>query len=486
LQNAHSYTVLIVDDEPGNVESLSRIFQREGYNVLTATHGREGLDLVRQHPIDVVLCDIMMPQMDGLSLLKAIKAISAHTEVITMTAYGSIERAVEAIKQGAYDFITKPLKRRDILKLVEKALDRSSLLQENQHLRQRLQDIEETPLIVGQSPALRRTMDIVKQAAPTDATVLIQGESGTGKELIARELHRLSHRGHQKFVALNCAAFPETLLDSELFGYEKGAFTGANNAKPGRFELAHGGTLFLDEIGEIVPSVQVKLLRVLQNRRIERLGGTLSTPIDIRLIAATNKNLRQEVKQGRFREDLYYRLHVIEIHIPPLRERPDDIPLLAQHFLDKYAQKNRKPLLHLEKETIEILKQYAWPGNVRQLENVIERAVVLAPSTHIKPSDLPTEVHQTNTDGNYFIIPFGTPLDEIERHVISETLRRTDGDKKLTAQLLGVATRTIYRKIEAFQDGDKKTDDEKPLPIDESEETDLPVHPNDAPDASLP
>lgn len=461
MQNATNYTVLIVDDEPGNVESLSRIFQREGYNVLTASDGREGLDLVRQHPVDVVICDIMMPQMDGLSLLKAIKAISSHIEVITVTAYGSIERAVEAIKQGAYDFITKPLKRRDIVRVVEKALDRSSLLQENQVLRQRLQDIEETPLIVGQSPALRRTMDIIKQTAPTEATVLIQGESGTGKELIARELHRLSHRCNQKFVAINCAAFPETLLDSELFGYEKGAFTGATAAKPGRFETAHGGTLFLDEIGEIMPTVQVKLLRVLQSRRIERLGGTVSTPIDIRLIAATNKTLRQEVKEGRFREDLFYRLNVIEIHVPALRERPDDIPLLTQHFLTKYAAKNRKPQLHMEKDTLDILKQYAWPGNVRQLENVIERAVVLAPGPSIKPSDLPPEVHQSNTEGNYFVIPFGTPLDEIERHVISETLRRTEGDKKLTAQLLGVATRTIYRKIEAFQEEEKRQDDDK-------------------------
>jgi two-component system response regulator HydG len=412
---------------------------------------------------------MMMPQMDGMALLKAIKAIAPQIQVITVTAYGSIERAVEAMKQGAYDYITKPLKRRDIVKVVEKALERGSLLQENQSLRQRLHELEETQVIVGQSPALRRTLEIVKQAAPTEATVLIQGESGTGKELIARQLHALSHRSQKRFVALNCAAFPETLLDSELFGYEKGAFTGASQTKPGRFEIAHGGTLFLDEIGELQLNVQVKLLRVLQSRRIERLGGTSSTPIDIRLIAATHRTLSEEIRKGRFREDLFYRLNVIELRVPPLRERPDDIPLLANHFLEKYTKKNRREVLSFERETLDILKAYAWPGNVRQLENVVERAVVLTTSETIKPSDLPPEIHQSNTDGNYFVIPFGTPLEEIERHVISETLRRTEGDKKLTAQLLGVATRTIYRKIGAFQEEDRPSGSTKPAPHEEED-----------------
>jgi len=470
VNTERSNTLLIVDDEKSNVESLSRIFDREGFRVLKANNGREGLDLLRQEKVDIVVSDMMMPHMDGLELLKAAKTISPRTEVIMITAYGSIERAVEAMRLGAYDFITKPLKRREITKVVEKALEKVSLIQENRVLRKRIKDLEAPRLIIGQSSALRRTLEIVEQAAPTSATVLIQGESGTGKELIARELHRQSNRAEKPFIAVNCAAIPETLIDSELFGYEKGAFTNAYQAKPGRFEIASGGTLFLDEIGELPPTVQVKLLRVLQERQIERLGGTQSTPIDIRLLTATLRNLEEEVKAGRFREDLFYRLHVIEIHVPPLRERPEDIPLLAQYFLDKYAEKNGKPSLQIPSETMELLQKFHWPGNVRQLENVMERAIVLSPGPKLQPADLPSNIHQSKTDGNFFVIPFGTPLEEIERHVISETLRRTEGDKKLTAQLLGIATRTVYRKLEAFQDEKKPEQESTPSPNTDTED----------------
>ncbi len=446
MNEEHIPQILIVDDEPANVESLTRILKRENYKLFQALNGKEALDIMREEEIDLVITDLMMPKMDGLELLKAIKAISSYTEVIVITAYGSIERAVEVIKEGAYDFVIKPLKRRDIVKTVKKALEKVSLLQENKRLKSYLKDFTEPLLIVGKSPAMRQTMELVRQAAPTSVTVCIQGENGTGKELIAREIHKLSPRRNNKFVAINCGAFPETLLDSELFGFEKNAFTGAKTRKKGRFEMANGGTLFLDEIGELSLSAQVKLLRVIQERTIERLGGTESTPIDIRLLTATNRDLEEEVKAGRFREDLYYRLNVLEIRVPPLRERPDDILILAQHFLEKYSKIHNKPVLSIPPETRELLQNYDWPGNVRQLENVMQRSIILASGPELKPEDLPQQIHRKKTDGNFFVIPFGTPLDEIERYIINETLRRT-GSKKLTAQLLGIATRTIYRKI---------------------------------------
>lgn len=450
MSEAPLATILVVDDEQGNLDSLKRIFQREGYEVFTAANGRLGLDCLRENSINLVLCDVMMPHMDGLELLKAIKTIAPQTEVIMMTAYGNIERAVEAMKGGAYDFLTKPLKRRDIVRVVGKALEKVNLVQENRRLRDRLEQVD-TPLIVGNSTAIRRALETARQAASSNATILLHGESGTGKELFARELHRHSPRRDKRFVAVNCAAIPDTLLDSELFGHEKGAFTGAATARKGRFELASGGTLFLDEIGELPASAQVRLLRVLQEKQVDRLGGSDPVDIDLRLVTATHRDLREEVEKGQFREDLFFRINVIDIPIPPLRERPEDIPLLANHFLKLYAQSDNRETPHLSTETMEILQNYSWPGNVRQLENLMQRLVVLVRSDTVEPSDLPQEIHQSKTRGNYFLIPFGTSLEEIERHVISETLRRTNGDKKLTSQLLGVATRTIYRKMEAFQ-----------------------------------
>ncbi|MEM1009682.1 MAG: sigma-54 dependent transcriptional regulator, partial [Myxococcota bacterium] len=390
--------LLIVDDEKGNIDSLRLIFQREQCEVSTASSGKEALSHLRAQEFDLVITDMMMPNMDGLQLLRAIKAMAPHTQVITVTAYGSIEKAVEAMRQGAYDFITKPLKRREIVKVVNKALERGALLQENARLRQQLHHAQQ-PTIVGQSAALRRTLDIAKQAAPSLASVLIHGENGTGKELIARELHRQSPRHNKPLVDLNCAAFPETLIESELFGHKKGTFTGAHADKPGRFERAHRGTLFLDEIGELQPHVQIKLLRVLSSRQVQRLGELEPRPIDIRLISATNRDLRQEIAKGRFREDLFYRLNVIEIHVPPLRERQEDIPLLANHFLQHYAAQNQRPAPILQAETLEQLQHYNWPGNVRQLENVMHRAAVLSQNQQITPQDLPSEIHHSHIQG---------------------------------------------------------------------------------------
>src|SRR3954468_10551235 len=369
--------VLVVDDEPAIVESLTKIFKREGLTVLSATDGTAGLDVLRKHRVGVLLTDLMMPNTSGMDLLRAAKTIAPETEVVLMTAYGTVETAVDAMKEGAYDFVTKPLKRAHVVRIVRNALEKQSLLVENRSLKAQLAE-KRRRAIIGTSLAWRRTMDIVMQASPSEATVLLLGESGTGKELLARAVHENSARAKGAFVAVNCAAIPESILEGELFGYEKGAFTGATTARDGRFEAANGGTLFLDEIGEISRHVQVKLLRVLQEGEIERLGGGgKSRRIDVRIVAATNVNLAEEVKAGRFREDLYYRLNVIPVNVPPLRDRRDDVSLLAQHFVQVYAEKNGKSISGCTPAALTRLSEYGWPGNVRELENTIERAVVL-------------------------------------------------------------------------------------------------------------
>jgi two-component system response regulator HydG len=398
-----------------------------------------------------------------MDLLRAAKTIAPETEVVLMTAYGTVETAVDAMKEGAYDFVTKPLKRAHVVRIVRNALEKQSLLVENRSLKAQLAE-KRRRAIIGTSLAWRRTMDIVMQAAPSEATVLLLGESGTGKELLARALHENSARARgsreagrdaSPFVPVNCAAIPESILEAELFGYEKGAFTGAATARDGRFEAAHGGTLFLDEIGEISRHVQVKLLRVLQEGEIERLGGGgKSRRIDVRIVAATNVNLAEEVKAGRFREDLYYRLNVIPVSVPPLRDRRDDIPLLAQHFVQVYAEKNGKAISGCSPAALERLTEYGWPGNVRELENAIERAVVLtrAGNSVIDEDALPREIRDATpgtASASSLTFPIGMPLAEIEMRVIHETLRHTRNDKRLTAKLLGIATRTIYRRLEA-------------------------------------
>ena len=444
-------SIIIVEDDTTNRESLAKVFKREKFRVLTASGGKEALDILRKEPVNLILTDLMMDEMDGLALLKAAKTIVPEVEVVLMTAYGTIEKAVEAMKEGAYDFIAKPFKRINIIKVVRKALEKQLLLLENKILRAEVAQNRTRQSIIGVSPAMNRTMEMVNQAAPSAATVLIHGESGTGKELIARAIHQNSPRFNKAFIAFNCAAFPETLIESELFGHEKGAFTGAVGRKEGRFELANMGTLFLDEVGEMTLPVQVKLLRVLQEGEFERLGGVHTLRVDVRLVVATNKNLLEEVRAGRFREDLYYRMNVINIEIPPLRERKEDIPLLVQHFLRVFSEKNNRPLLTLSRDAMEVLGECGWPGNVRELENTVERAVVMTKGETIKPEDLPVELSRQSHFGRYVTIPIGTPLSEIEYHVIRETLRRTKGDKKMAAQLLGIATRTIYRKLDAAQ-----------------------------------
>jgi two-component system response regulator HydG len=450
-------TVLVVDDDQANLESVARIFQHEGLSVLTAPDGRAGLEALRRPEVKVLVTDLMMPGLDGQELLKASRAMRPDVEVVLMTAYGTVETAVSAMKDGACDFITKPLKRHALVRTVSKALEKQALLAENEQLKAKLAELGAPGgrTLVGQSPAFRAMVDTLRQAAPSSATVLLLGQSGTGKELAARALHEYSARARQAFIAVNCAALPESILEAELFGVERGAFTGAVARKEGRFERADRGTLFLDEIGELTLSAQVKLLRVLQEGEIERLGGTHTVKVDVRLIAATHKDLTREVAEGRFREDLYYRLNVVEIRIPALASRREDISLLADHFLRRFAAKNAKSVKGFTADALEALENYAWPGNIRELEHAVERAVVLSRTEMLAAADLPETV-QNGPRGaaGQLLITIGTPMDEIERRVIHETLRHTQGDKTLAARLLGIAARTIYRKLEREQDKD--------------------------------
>ncbi|MEQ1504760.1 MAG: sigma-54 dependent transcriptional regulator [Myxococcota bacterium] len=446
-------TVLVVDDDEANRVTMERILSREGYRVVHADSGRAAMERLRDERVDLVLTDLKMPGMSGIDLLKAARKVDPDVEVVVMTAYGTVETAVEAMKEGAYDFVSKPLKRLELAGAVSKALEKRKLQVENRRLREQLAAIGEGE-IVGRSDAMRALLDEVEQVAPSDATVLLTGESGTGKSRLARLLHRMSRRRDARFVALNCGAIPETLLESELFGYEKGAFTGAVARKEGRYDLAKGGTLFLDEITETKPAVQVRLLRVLQDGEYERVGGTETLTADVRAVAASNRDIRVEVAEGRFREDLFYRLNVIPLHVPPLRDHAEDVPLLAQHFLARFVTKNAKHLEGFTPEALEVLAAYRWPGNVRELENAVERAVVLCRGDRIGVEDLPVALRVGANDRKRITFEVGTPLKVIERRMIEETLRYCNGDKSLAASLMGITSRTIYRREAEWGDDD--------------------------------
>ena len=442
-------TLLIADDDPGLRESLERTLTREGFRVILASDGRGALERLQGGGIDLVVTDLKMPGLTGIEVLRAAKAIAPDVDVILLTAFGTVEEAVKAMKDGAYDFLTKPFRREQLLKLISKALERRDLIEQNRALKKQLEDLRAKGQVIGSSPAFRRMMTLVEQVADSSATVLIQGESGAGKELVASTIHRSSPRSRGPFVAVNCAALPETLLESELFGYEKGAFTGAAGRKEGRFELADGGTLFLDEVSDLSLVTQPKILRVLQEGEFERLGGTHTIQVDVRIVAATNQDLAEMVRERRFREDLYYRLNVITIRVPPLRERHEDIRVLAQHFLRVYAAKNGRELEGFTGEAIERLEAYAWPGNVRELENLIERSVVLARKDRIEAEDLPDEIVGVKRPPRDAILELiGTPLGEIEQRLLDETLRITGGNKTQAAKLLGIDPRTVSRKLE--------------------------------------
>src|SRR5881409_3790850 len=441
-------TLLIADDDPGLRESLERTLTREGFRVILASDGRGALERLQGGGIDLVVTDLKMPGLTGIEVLRAAKAIAPDVDVILLTAFGTVEEAVKAMKDGAYDFLTKPFRREQLLKLIDKALERRDLIEQNRALKKQLEDLRAKGQMIGASPSWRRMLTLVEQTADSSATILIQGESGTGKEGVARAIHDGSPRRSGPFVAVNCAALPETLLESELFGYDKGAFTGAAGSKKGRFELADGGTLFLDEVADLSPVTQPKILRVLQEGEFERVGGTKTLRVDVRIVAATNQDLAALVRDKRFRDDLYYRLNVITITAPPLRERREDVRVLAEHFLRVYAAKNNRRLEGFTDEAIRRLEAYAWPGNVRELENVIERGVVLAQGALMDVTDLPPEIAgATPLPEGVLSIRIGTPLAEVEARLLEETLRATKGNKTLTAKLLGIDPTTVLRKL---------------------------------------
>ncbi|MBU1070086.1 sigma-54 dependent transcriptional regulator [Myxococcota bacterium] len=445
--NPNQARLLLVDDEAAILDSLRRLLERDGYVVSTARSAEEALGILQRETFDLLVTDLRLPHLSGLELLRLVRRMSPDTEVILMTAYGQIEDAVEAMKEGAYDFLPKPVKKAALTKTLDKAMERRRLVQENRQLRARLDKAEQDRMMVGHSPAFRHLQDLIRQVASSEATVLLRGESGTGKELAARAIHRLSARSGLPFVAVNCAALPESIIESELFGYVKGAFTGASGDRPGRFRQADTGTLFLDEIGDLAPHLQIKLLRVLQEGEIEPVGADRPVQVNVRLLAATHRNLEEAVASGRFRSDLYYRLNVISITLPPLRERTDDIALLAAHFMEQFNRKNNKSFLGITQQALDVLTSHHWPGNVRELENVIERAVVLGRGEFISLENLPPELTAITPSGGSITLPIGVPMEEIERTMIRETLRFTGGNKQDAARLLGIATRTIYRRL---------------------------------------
>ncbi|MDZ4722414.1 MAG: sigma-54 dependent transcriptional regulator [candidate division Zixibacteria bacterium] len=440
--------LLVVDDESSARQLLAGFLRQNGFEIHEAADGESALDTYRKVLAPVALIDLKMPGMGGLELLKKLKEINPLIQVIVLTAFGSVESAVTAMQAGAYDYLTKPVQElSELLVKLQKAAEANRLIRENEILTRRINELFPGTEILGESTAIKKVREMISVVAPRDATVLITGPSGTGKELVARALHALSPRAGRKLVALNCAAFPESLLESELFGYEKGAFTGADRTKPGRFELAEGGTLFLDEIGEMPLTMQVKLLRVIEERVLERLGSVNATPLDIRIITATNRDLEKLISLGTFREDLYYRLNVIRIHVPPLSERSGDLLLLAKHFINKYTKKIGKEIWGIEADAAKVLIQYSWPGNVRELENVIERAIILANGTVITKEDLAgLSISETTPEPSGKILP----LSEVEKEHIRFCLDRFGWNLGETAECLGLHRNTLRAKIKEF------------------------------------
>lgn len=443
------YEILVVDDEASQRELLEMVLTEEGYLVEAAASGEEAVSRIEDRFYNLVIMDLKMGGMGGIEALKEIKSISPAIQVLIITAYASVDSAVEAMREGALNYLTKPIDLEELKIQVEKTKLMSDLVAENESLRVQVEGSFDNTEIIGNSPGIHEIFDTLKMVAPTDATVLILGESGTGKELIADAIHRNSPRASGPLVKVNCAALPETLLESELFGHEKGSFTGAVSRREGRFKLADGGTLFLDEIAEMSLVLQAKLLRVIQNGSFERVGGTETIVVDVRLIVATNRDLEMEVREGRFREDLYYRLNVIPVLLPPLRERRGDIPLLAEHFLGSISRRNRKEVRGFTPQAMDLLIRNRWKGNIRELENVIERAVIMARGEMIQPEDLPAHVRADQGEEAVGVTA-GRPLSELEREAILRTLDLTGGNRTEAAKLLGISRRTLQYKLKEY------------------------------------
>ncbi len=448
--------ILVVDDEAIQRDIVRDILEDQGYEVVASGNGVEGLEYIKTSPVDVILTDLRMPGMDGVELLQHIKEFDPEIVVVVITAYGSVESAVDAMKKGAYHYLSKPLDKEELTLVVERALQNKHLVDENRALRQELQERYAFHNIIGRSQNMQNVFKMIEKVAPSESTVIIYGESGTGKELVARALHGHSKRKDRRFLAVNCAAIPDTLLESEMFGYEKGAFTGAKAQKKGIFEEVDNGTLFLDEIGDLDVTLQAKLLRVLQEGEFQRVGGTKTLNVNVRVLAATNKNLEEEVKEGRFRQDLYYRLNVVPIFLPPLRSRRQDIPYLAEHFLKKYQNKHKKIVKRISSGVMKRFMDYRWEGNVRELESVIEHSVILADRDVIEMDALPEKLQEplaTPSPANplEFTIPDeGISLEHLERSLIESALKKTNGSIKKTSELLSISYKTLQYRIQKY------------------------------------
>jgi two-component system response regulator HydG len=443
--------ILVVDDDAPTREALATGLKKLGHEIIAAASGAEALEEVRRQMVDLAIIDLKLPDMEGTDLFEAMRIIRPEAIAIMISGAATVNDAVTALKKGIYDFITKDFRMHELRKVVSKALETQEILAENQRLRQALEDRSSTGRLIGRSEALLKVIHLVNQIAPVKSTVLLSGESGVGKELVAEAIHLQSPRRDRPLVKLNCGVLTEGLIESELFGHEKGAFTGAIQQRKGRFELADTGTIFLDEISEIPPATQVKLLRVLQEGEFERVGGSQTLKVDVRVIAATNVDLEAAVADGSFRKDLYYRLNVIHLPIPPLRDRQEDIPLLALHFLDKFCLENNRAIMGVSPEAMAALKSHYWPGNVREMQNVVERAVALCQGNMIEVADLPDEVRQHSPDSDQISIPVGASMEQIERLAITQTLNKTGGDKELTARLLGIGLATLYRRLKDME-----------------------------------
>ncbi len=458
---ASKHRILIVDDDPLILRSLSVVMQREGYEVAGAPGGAQAVALLAETRFDALVTDFNMPDVDGMRVLKEARERQPDCPVVLVTGYGTIEQAVEAIKQGAFDYICKPIIDEEMKVVIARAIEQSRLRSENEVLRQALDQRYSFDSIVGRDHKMQKIYDTISLVAPTKASVLITGESGTGKTMIARAIHHHSPRRAGRFVEVNCGSLPETLLESELFGYVKGAFTGAACDKPGMFQMAHGGSIFLDEISNATPVLQMKLLRILQDKEFEPVGGRDTVKVDVRIVLATNVDLARAVQEAKFREDLFYRINVVTLHLPPLRERVGDIPLLAAHFLAKCAKENGKNIDGFSAETLELLGAYRWPGNVRELENVIERAVVLTRNREITPADLPPSVLGGEDPGHFAasrpgeIVPLRQALEEPEKRIIERALRQLNGCRQTTARALDINRTTLFNKMRKYELLDK-------------------------------
>jgi DNA-binding NtrC family response regulator len=444
------YRVLIVDDEADSLEALAELSQHWGYDVQTASDGTEALRrAIEWHP-DVILTDLVMPNMDGLWLLRALRSELPDCPVVLLTGRGTIQTAVQAIREGAFDFIEKPLEVPRLRLVMERALEKQETMREVHLLRRRLAALAPGTDVIGTGPAMQRVFELVKKVAPSNASVVVSGQSGTGKEVVARAIHNLSPRRDKPFVALNCSAFPATLIESELFGYERGAFTGADQRRLGNFELAHNGTLFLDEVAELPLELQAKFLRVLEDHRIRRLGGRSEVEVDVRVLCATHRDLKDEIRRGRFREDLYFRLHVFTIDLPPLKERREDIPLLVHHFIEKYNAETGKHVQGLTPAAMGVLQAYGWPGNIRELRNTVERAMILVDGELIGEEHLPPDMQASRPETATFRVPLGLPIDKVEKEYILASLQRNGGNKARTAEALGISEKTLYNKLNRY------------------------------------